>query len=260
MPIYICRTINIQMEVYRVAYNFSLGGVSNLSNLFGEYSSIRSGTYGKLLKAYYTKVGNAQTTTQDSISNVLNISQRSEAKALGTVRANADSLGISASNLLAKGNKSVFSKQEVEKVNEETGVKTTSMEYNKEEIEKAVNQFISDYNAVLEKSADTDSTKVMGKTIDMIDQTEAYKTSLEKIGISIGEDNKLTLDSEKFQAADMASVEKLFNDSYSFGQQTMQKALQISSQATKEALTANLYTDSGSYDDYNYSSFLNMYL
>lgn len=260
MPIYICKSVNIQTEVYRVAYNFSLSGISSLSSLFGEYSSIRSGTYGKLLKAYYAKVENAETTTRDSIANVLNTSQSSEAKALGKVRVNADSLSISASNLLAKGNKSVFSKEQVEKVNEETGEKTTSLEYNKEEIEKAVNQFISDYNAVLDKSADIDSTKVMGKTIDMIDQTEAYKTSLEKIGISIGEDNKLTLDSEKFQAADMESVEKLFNDSYSFGQQTMQKALQISSQATKEALTANLYTGSGSYDEYNYSSFLNMYL
>jgi len=243
-----------------VAFNFSLGGVSSLSNLFGDYANIRSGTYGKLLKAYYAKVGNAEKTTQDSIANVLNTSQSSEAKALGKVRANADSLGISASNLLAKGNKSVFSKQEVEKVDEKTGEKTTSLEYDKEEIEKAVNQFISDYNAVLEKSADTDSTKVMGKTLDMIDQTETYKMSLEKIGISIGKDNKLSLDSEKFQAADMAAVEKLFNNSYSFGQQTMQKALQISSQATKEALTANLYTGSGSYDNYNYSSFLNMYL
>jgi len=243
-----------------VAYNFSLSGISSLSSLFGEYSSIRSGTYGQLLKAYYAKVGSAENTTKDSIANVLNTSQSSEAKALGKVRTNADSLSISASNLLAKGNKSVFSKQEVESVNKETGEKTTSMEYNKEEIEKAVKQFVSDYNAVLDKSADTDSTKVMGKTLDMIDQTEAYKMSLEKIGISIGEDNKLTVDSEKFQAADMADVEKLFNNSYSFGQQTMQKALQISSQATKETLTANLYTSSGSYEKYDYASLLNMYL
>jgi len=244
-----------------VAYNFSLSGISSLSSIFGDYANIRSGTYGKLLKAYYAKVGNEQSgSSKDSIANVLNTSQSSEAKALGKVRANADSLGISASNLLAKGNKSVFEKEEVEKVDEKTGEKTVSMEYNKENIEKAVKQFVSDYNAVLEKSADTDSTKVMGKTIDMIDQTESYKAGLEKIGISIGDDNKLTIDSEKFQAADMKDVEKLFNNSYSFGQQTMQKALQISSQATKEALTANLYNGSGNYDDYNYASFLNMYL
>ena len=244
-----------------MAYNFSLSGVSSLSSMFGDYANIRSGTYGKLLKAYYAKVGNEQSSaSKDSIANVLNTSQSSEAKALGKVRANADSLGISASNLLAKGNKSVFAKEQVEKVDEKTGEKTVSMEYNKEQIEKAVQQFVSDYNAVLEKSADTDSTKVMGKTIDMIDQTEAYKAGLEKIGISIGDDNKLTIDSKTFQAADMKEVEKLFSNSYSFGQQTMQKALQISSQATKEALTANLYTNSGKYDDYNYASFLNMYL
>lgn len=244
-----------------MAYNFSLNGINGLSSLFGDYANIRSGAYGKLLKAYYAKVGNQQgSVSNDSVANVLNNSQSSEAKALGKVRANADSLGVSASNLLAKGKGSVFAQKEVEKVNEETGEKTTSMEYDKKAIEEAVQSFVSDYNAVIDKSADVDSTKVMGKALDMIEQTESYKTSLEKIGISIGKDNKLSIDSEKFQAADMKEVEKLFNNSYSFGQQTMQKALQISSQSTKEALTANLYTNSGSYDNYNYASFLNMYL
>jgi len=100
----------------------------------------------------------------------------------------------------------------------------------------------------------------MSKTLSMISNTNVYKGSLEKIGISVGSDNKLTIDEEKFANANITSVKSLFNDANSFGQRTMQKALQISSEATKEELSARLYTNKGNYKTYDYSSLLNMYL
>jgi len=244
-----------------MAINFS--GISGLSGLFGDYSAIKNGSYKKLLNAYYSKVDGSREATMEKFSQKVSKEESSKKdslfdKNLNSVKSSADSLGISASNLVNKGIDSVFQKKEIEKVDEKTGEKVLSLEYDREEIRNAVSEFVSDYNAVLDKTADTDSTKVMSKTLDMISNTNIYKSSLERIGISIGSDNKLTIDEKKFDEANLTSVKSLFNDSNSFGQRTLQKSLQISSEATKAQL--NVYTSKGSFEKLDYSSLLNMYL
>ena len=241
---------------------FNIMGISNLVGLCSEYSHIKSGSYKSLLNAYYSKVQGNEKLSKEDISSLVSgkYNLSNEKDPLKNVKSNSDSLGISALTLMDKGANSVFDKKKIEKVDERTGEKMISEEYDVEGIKEAVSQFVSDYNAVIENSANTDSTKVMKKTLDMIDNTKIYKDSLEKIGISIGSDNKLTIDEEKFETANMASVKSLFNDENSLGQRTMQKALQISNESYKEQLTASLYTSSGSYSSSDYSSLLNMYL
>ena len=242
--------------------SFNIMGISNLVGLCSEYSHIKSGSYKSLLNAYYSKVQGNEKLSKEDISSLVsgkyNLSK--EKDPLKNVKANSDSLGVSSLNLMDKGVDSVFDKKKVEKVDEESGEKFISEEYDVEGIKDAVSQFVSDYNAVIENSANTDSTKVMKKTLDMIDTTKIYKDSLEKVGISIGSDNKLTIDEEKFEAANMDSVKSLFNNENSLGQRTMQKALQISNEAYKAQLTSSLYNSSGSYSSNDYSSLLNMYL
>lgn len=244
-----------------MAINFSgLSSLSSLSSLYGEYASIRSGTYKQLLNAYYSKVDGSKEATMKMFSQNGLLTSSDESDPLTSVKSSATSLTLSAATLTNRGKESVFQKKEVESVDEESGEKSISYEYDKEEISKAVSDFVSSYNAVIDKAADTDSTKVMSTTLNMISNTKAYKSSLEKIGISIGSDNKLTIDEEKFSEANMTSVKSLFNDANSFGQKTMQKATQISSEASREQLLESLYTNTGNYQSYAYSSWLNMYL
>jgi len=244
-----------------MAINFS--SISNLSGLYGDYANIRNGSYKKLLTAYYDKVDGSKEATMKlfsqkatGVDSLINSGDES----LVSAKSSADNLSSSALVLAERGKNSIFQKKESYSVDEETGEKSVSFDYDKEEIKKAVSQFVSDYNSMLDKAADTDSTKVMEKTLSMIDSTNAYKNSLGKVGITIGSDNKLTIDEKKFDEANMTSVKSLFNDSNSFGQRTMQRAMQISSEATKEQLSAMLYTNKGSYKSYDYSSLLNMYL
>lgn len=248
-----------------MAINFS--NISNLSGLFGDYAGIKSGSYKKLLNAYYSKVEGSKEATMEKFSNmtskVENNASNVEADkdSLKAARSASDALGVSASSLVDKGYKSVFNKKEVETVDDKTGEKIKTYEYDKAKIKEAVSQFVSDYNNMLDKAAETDSTKVMDKTLSMISNTNVYKNSLEKIGITVGSDNKLTIDSEKFESANMTSVKSLFNDANSFGQRTMQKAMQISTEATREHFSASLYTGSGGYSKgYNISSLLDIYL
>ena len=244
-----------------MAINFS--GISGLSGLYSDYATVKNGSYKKLLNAYYSKVEGSKEATmkmfsQKSLSDY-NI-HGSEDSNLVSAKSSADSLVSSSSSLTNRGKDSIFQKSEVENVNKETGERTVTYEYDKEEIKSAVSQFVSDYNSMLDKAADTDSTKVMEKTLNMIDSTNVYRNSLAKIGITIGSDNKLVIDEEKFDKANMTSVKSLFNDTNSFGQKTMQRAQQISNEAMKEQLKASLYTSNGSYKANDYVSLLNMYL
>jgi len=248
-----------------MAINFS--NIGNLSGLFGDYVGIKNGSYRKLLNAYYSKVEGSKEATMEKFSNMSSKvdKEASNVKAdkdtLKAAKSASDALGISASSLVDRGYKSVFNKNKVETVDSKTGEKTVTYEYDKEKIKDAVSQFVSDYNNMLDKAAETDSTKVMDKTLSMISNTNVYKNSLEKIGVTVGSDNKLSIDSEKFEAANMTSVKSLFNDANSFGQRTMQKAMQISTEATREHLSASLYTGSGNYSKgYDFSSLLDMYL
>ena len=240
-----------------MAINFS--GLSNLSSLYGEYASIKSGTYKQLLNAYYSKVDGSKEATMKMFSQK-DLLNSNEDDVLGSVKSSATSLGLSAAALTQRGRESIFQKKEVENVDEKTGEKSISYEYDKEQIKSAVSEFVSDYNSLLDKAADTDSTKVMSTTLNMISNTKSYRVSLEKIGISIGSDNKLKIDEAKFEKADMTSVKSLFNDVNSFGQKTMQKATQISSEASREKLLESLYTNTGNYQFNAYSNWLNLYL
>ena len=76
-----------------------------------------------------------------------------------------------------------------------------------------------------------------------------YAKSLEKVGITIGDDKKLTVDEEKFKAADISKVKSLFNETPSFAASVSSQASFINSAASREAAKANTYNQKGSYNN-----------
>ena len=94
-----------------------LNGTNNSNNLFtsinlSDYNSIKSGTYGKLLKEYYKK---DDVDTKDTISKKDSASktESSSAKELKEVQTEANELRDSASALIQKGGKSVFKDEDM---------------------------------------------------------------------------------------------------------------------------------------------------
>ena len=88
----------------------------------------------------------------------------------------------------------------------------------------------------------------------MVNYTRANADLLKKIGISVGSDNKLTVDEDKLKASDMTVVKSVFKDSGSFGQTISAKASTIYGNAVSqlsELSTKNSYTSNGLY---SYSS------
>ena len=230
---------------------------NNLSSLYKDYYSIQKGTYKKLLKAYYA---NQKDTTEsgkkksETLSNVLNSNTTSDTT-LTSVKSKADELVTSSKALSETGSKSLFRQKEITTKDETTGETTTALAYDKDSIVKAVKDFASDYNALLDSTGKTTNSTVLQRTVSVVNNTKFYQNSLADVGVTVGKDNKLTVDEEKLKNADVSSVKNLFQGVSSFASTTSSKASMISSAAKKAATMPGTYGTTGNYNTYNYNSF-----
>ncbi|MGN0376612.1 MAG: hypothetical protein ACI4ED_03150 [Suilimivivens sp.] len=228
----------------------SLGNLSFLS----DYASIKNGSYGKLMKAYYAKDSDSTaktsvTTVNDKINSTNSISTASDsAKTLSEIEKSADAMKESADSLLTKGTKSVFTKKSVT-AKDEYGFDNTTREYDTDAIYKAVSAFTQDYNNLLDKVADSDSTTILNKGTSLINMTKANEKLLSDIGITINDDNTLSIDEETFKKSDMNTVKSLFNDTGSYGYSVSAQASLIDYAAERESSKANTYTGFGTYSN-----------
>ncbi len=216
---------------------------SGLYSSLSEYSTIRTGAYKKLLNSYFSKTQSTKA-SQTGTNYQVKGNSTVEKKQLTEVKDAADSLYSSAAKLTdTSSTKSLFKNAQ-----SVTG-----------EISSAVKNFVNDYNSLVEEAADTSNSKVTGKVSFMTSQTNAYKSSLENIGITINDDKTLTVDEKKLNSADVNDVKKLFNGSSSMAYQTFVRASSISSAAENASTTSGLYGSDGAYDNY-YNSAYNWYL
>lgn len=232
--------------------NNSSNSLASLTGLLTDYSSIKTGSYGKLLKAYYAKDGNSALSNlveqEDSSSSVVT---KEDAQKLNKVQTATDTLKESADALMETGSKSLF-KQKENTTTDENGAEITEMGYDTDAIYKAVSSFVEDYNAVLSAANTADNSTVTNRINTMHNNTLANENSLNKIGITVGEDGTLSVDKDTFMKADMGSVKTLFNGTGSYGYQVSAQASLINFSAEREASKAATYTAAG-----DYSSVLN---
>ncbi len=212
---------------------FSLtGSSSSQSSSFSlsDYASIKNGSYGKLMKAYYK-----QQEAEEAEAS------RDSSKTLTTLKGYSDSLQKSASALTEN---SLWAQQTVTKKDEETGEETTSKDYKWDDIVSAVKAFAEDYNDIISKSADSETKGVLRNAVWMTNATEANKNLLSSVGISVGKDNKLTVDEEKLKKANINTLKTLFSGTSSYADQISQKASALSSAAASKDSS---YNKNGSY-------------
>lgn len=240
-----------------------------MSGLMGinvtDYATIRSGSYYKLLKSYYSidssdevkKIINKTEDEEESDDKKADSKEDSKVTSTSTSKDSADTiskiesaseeLSASLDTLLKADKDSVFT---ASKVTDEAG--NVTEEYDVDKIYKAVNEFVTDYNALLDSTAASKSQNVISASDRMTRITGYNESSLEKIGITIGKDNKLTINEETFKAADMSDVKKLFNREEGFAGQIDTQASQIAYYAENEASKSNTYTSTGTYtNNYN---------
>jgi len=207
---------------------------------FTTYNSIKNGSYSKLMRKYYSNQASESTNGATANKNTGKVHSIDIQKNNATVnRDNASELK----------KYSLWSK--VDKTDKDGN---TAKEYDTDKIAKAVSSFVKDYNSLVSSTADSSSRYVLNSASNMVNYTRANADLLKKIGISVGSDNKLTVDEDKLKASDMAVVKSVFKDSGSFGQTISAKASTIYGNAVSqlsELSTKNSYTSNGLY---SYSS------
>lgn len=235
-----------------MSYLFSsLGtGTSNAvsSNFLIQYASIKNGSYGKLLKAYYSETASEAVKPQTQSTTKKETVTSAEKKALTEVASATDALKESADALLDNGRKSVFNMKDIT-TKDKDGVETTTKGYDTEAIYNAVNKFVKDYNAVIKAANNVDNQNIVNKVTNMAENTLGSVKQLNQIGIMINEDSTLSIDKETFQKADVAKVKNVFNSTGSFGYGVSAKASMVNYAAERAASKANTYTVSGTYNN-----------
>lgn len=216
---------------YSFLFSSMNGSNSNSSNLFtsinlSDYNSIKTGTYGKLLKAYYKKEDTEDTTSKKTTTNKV---EDSSVKELKEVQTEANSLRDSATALMQKGSKSVFKDEDMTKVY------------------SAVSDFVNDYNSVVKKGEETDSKALIRGAEGLVNLAKDYEKELNEMGITIDKENKLTIDKDTFMKTDISKVKDLFNGQNSFSYLTSVRAVSMANTAYSESNKSNLYTGDGNY-------------
>lgn len=171
-----------------------------------DYASIRNGSYGKLVKAYYTLDDDA--TNKADSKNDTDDSDK-------TIRMIKDTTAE-----LRESAKALYSSKKLFEKNE-------NGEYDMEAIYDKVNAFIEDYNSAIGSigMAETESIAKAGASI--VNATGENAGMLDKLGITINADYSLSINKEEFMKAKMTDIKSMFSGVGSFAYQVESKASRI---------------------------------
>lgn len=210
---------------------------TSASSFLADYASIKNGSYGKLMKAYYTKGSGATDEKADTTEATKNHSQ---------VKSDSATLKEAADALVTTGSKSVFNLTDVK---DKDG--NTQKGYDYDAIYDAVKNFTDEYNSLITSAGESDSNSILRRTLNMTNETKANYRMLSKVGITIGTDNKLTIDEKALKESNIHDLKTLFNGVGSFAYNVSSKASVIGNLANSEMQKMSGYSANG---DYSYSN------
>ena len=222
------------------SFNYFSGlfsGFGNNNNSFytslTDYSSIKTGSYKKLLKAHYSN-------SSEATSKILQNSNKNKDvyaskkydygkdKSLTSVKESADNLLKSSKDLYTSGNSGVFSKSK------------------ESDVRAGVKAFVEDYNELMDSTKKSTTKGVTSVADNLRNAVKAQSKALSKVGISVEDNGKLKIDDEVFDKADKNSLKSVFNGTDSVTFAAASKAATIGSYA----MSAAKYTDSSLFDQY----------
>ncbi len=206
-------------------------GLYAMTSLLSDYNSIKSGSYGKLVKAYYAKQSEDTSKTSNDKKTDKSTASTSTAddstKTLSAIQTATESLYKTTESL----------RKEVKSAD--------SMD----EMYESVSQFVSDYNKTLDAASKSETKSISSNLKDMVNATSVNKKLLENIGITVGEDKKLAVDEKTFKAGSLDTAKALFAGAGSYGYNVSLEASMIKSNADYEVSKANTYNTDGNFNN-----------
>ncbi len=225
-----------------IGANSIFGGLEgSLTNL----TQIKSGNYGKLVKAYYAKYdfdGNLKSESKDGSKKL-----KADTSKISQIRNDSADLSKATDKLLARGSNSIW--KQVETKGEDGKV---TKDYDKDAIYSAVSKFADAYNNLVDSGQKSDSTSVLGQVASMVSLTAKTSSTLAKAGITIGSNNHLSVDEDFLKnKANMTYVKDLFSGTGSYAYQVATKSSMANSYTSTDLtrLTGSkAYTNNGAYN------------
>jgi len=207
---------------------------SGSSSLLTDWASIKNGSYGKLTKAYYTKGSGSQSTIDTDEAKTL-------IKSNSLLKSDVSGLRSSISDIM--NSESLFTNKVTGK--DSDGNETS--DYDRDKITKALKSFVSAYNSVVESGSESDNTTILRNTLAMTTLTSKNSNLLDSVGITIGENNKLSVNEETLKKADISELKSLFSGYGSYVSSIDANASNIINAVNVENNKLSNYTSAGAY-------------
>lgn len=194
--------------------SLSSGGMGNL-NFLSDYASIKNGSYGRLMKAYYGPNQSSSTQSDGSRRSSYNILEKLEQeKRNPKVSKDVQEANSNLTSGLSTLKKSIGTLQ-----SDSTYTSTNNGQSAADKVVSAVKAFVSDYNKVVTASKGSTLTSQTAYVANMMSATSANAEQLAEIGIKVNAKGTLDLNEAKLKAADISAVQNLFSseDVMSYG-------------------------------------------
>ena len=207
-------------------------GVSSLASLVSDYNSINTGTYGRLLKAYYKSENTDSDGTKSKATDAATKAATALKNSYSDVKSKADSLSSAANALTATGSDSLFKKKLI--ANDDG---TSEEGYDMDSIYNAASKFASSYNSMLTTAKSSSGTSVSSGVSSMKSTTQVMGSRLKQIGITTDKDGLLSIDKDTFKSADIDRIKELFSGSSSYASTIASTAKRVSGTASNQLST-----------------------
>ena len=199
-------------------YSSLLGGSSSssgtgASTLLTDYASIKNGSYGKMMKAYYAKQKAAEEADEDSATSKKNSKTTTDASAASAAKEFYD-----------------------------TASKMSGLNYSADNIDELydnVSAFIKDYNSMITSASKSKNSTVQSQADSLNDYVYQNYKLLAKVGITMNSDRTLSVDEDTFKkvnektgATNVPTLTTLFKGIGSFADKATDRASRIYSAAS----------------------------
>ncbi len=217
---------------------------SSMSNVLNQWSDFRVSK--NLYKSYFAmQKSNAADSAKEAASKLENTNKKTSSSTAYSA-ANNDKLKTYSSNLKT----AVSNLEAAFKEDAKTG------EVDNEKALSAAQSFVDSYNELYSSTRGSGNSTVSGKSEFVAKMTSAYSNKLAKVGISVGNDGKLSIDKDTFSNSSAEAREEIFGKKNSYASFMSEQATAINAYAQTAAyLDANsTYTKSGTVASSNASA------
>lgn len=194
--------------------SISAGSFLSASN-FGDLSLMRSGVYTKMLKSYYAKQTSSTDKTSSSGKN------SSSEDYLNTINDKISKLKTSTSDEALSSIKS-----EADQMKKAADAVTT-IDYDKtsgDAVYSKVKDLVNAYNSLAKQTGKSDLVSISQSRTWMVNDTKAHEAQWNKIGITIEDDQTLTIDEKKFKEASTSDIKNFLSGASGYASRLSTKA------------------------------------